>query len=76
MLYACVVTDCWETWQESLHDTKYGAWRAGRDWLLGRYNQGYESRQLCGKMEYDFMNEYQSFTVVPVLLSETKFKGE
>ena len=70
MLYACMVTDCWETWQESLHATKEGARRAGRNWLLEKYDQTYESRRLCGKMEFDFMNKYQSFQVVPVAVQQ------
>jgi hypothetical protein len=62
-LYACMVTDCWETWQVSLHESKVGAWKAGRAWLLARYESSHESRRLLGKSEYDFMNRHQSFRV-------------
>lgn len=65
-LYACMVTDCWETWQESLHQTKAGAWKAGRVWLIARHEKSHEARAFCGKSDHDFMGRYYSFTVAPV----------
>lgn len=66
LLYACLVTSCSESWQESLHRTKRGAWQAGRAWMLARYEGDHESRRLIGKQEYQFRNVYEGFRVVPV----------
>lgn len=66
VLYACMVTDCWESWQESLHQTKAGAWQAGRAWLLERHGMWHKSRSLIGKSENDFIQKHQSFRVIPV----------
>ena len=65
-LYSCVVTDCMESWQESLHETKRGAWKAGNDWLNRQHNKGFKSRSLVGKDSSDFMGWHASFAVLPV----------
>jgi hypothetical protein len=70
LLYACIVTDCWESWQESLHRTKAGAWKAGRKWLVEQFNSDYEKRAMIGKHTTDFMPGYQSFKVRPVEVKE------
>lgn len=69
-LYSCTVTDCMESWQNSLHKTKKGAWKAGNDWLKERYNQSFERRALIGKDDSDFRTEYCSFNVYPVEVLE------
>lgn len=66
LLYACMVTSGMETWQQSIHYTKAGAWRAGRRWLLAQYDADNESRRLIGKHEYQFRNMHEGFRVVPV----------
>jgi len=70
LLYACIVTDCWESWQESLHRTKAGAWKAGRKWLVEQFNSDYERRATIGKHTTDFMPGYQNFKVRPVEVKE------
>lgn len=66
ILYSCVVTDCMESWQESLHKTKKGAWKAGNKWLNNKHNDSFNSRAIIGKDSSDFMNWHVSFDVLPV----------
>ena len=66
ILYSCTVTDCLESWQESLHLTKKGAWKAGNAWLIKQHNLGFESRYWISKDINDFMGRQYSFRVLPV----------
>lgn len=66
VLYSCVVTDCMESWQESLHETKRGAWKAGNLWLNKKHNEGFKSREVIPKDLNDFMGCFYNFRVLPV----------
>ena len=70
ILYSCLVCDCHECWQESIHKTKRGAYFAGRKWLIDRFNQGYESRAMIGKSPFDFMSGSQMFIVSAIEVQE------
>ena len=69
-LYSCLVSSCWEQWQQSLHKTKKGAWKAGNKWLQSEHQRAFDSRNYIGKCSDDFRTEYQSFRVVPVKVED------
>lgn len=62
-IFLCMVKDCCESWTISVHKTRAGAYRAGRNWLLSRFNESYESRALIGKSPEDFRTRFCSFSV-------------
>ena len=63
-VYECLVIECWESWNISIHKTASGAFKAGNQWLNDQHNQSFESRASIGKSSNDFMGKHHRFKVV------------
>lgn len=70
LIYGAYVTSCCESWIESHHKTKAGAYRAGRQWIINRFNQSHDSRACIGKSALDFMPGLASFKVILICVSK------
>lgn len=70
ILHSCLVMDCHEEWQHSLHRSKKGAWKSGNRWLQKQHQRAFEGRNYIGKGPFDFRTEHQSFRVVPVKVED------